>query len=236
MKNYLLLLLLFIASPSLLSQDLQLHYDFRHYPTLYFQFFKNQDSGKAFIKPGSFLMKIQADLRGEKHNIGQAYVQVSQSFRCWEPKIFLSLQYSGGLGVTEPKQYSFYINNAYSVGLTYPFQWKGAWLSAVLSCKFIPYNKPTRDPMLTFYWWSGYFNYKLEFSGNFSLWTENKDHGDAYTAGQQGKRIFFFGEPQLWHNFNKVLSLGTKLNLYYHIYTTDGLLQAYPTAAVRFKL
>jgi hypothetical protein len=33
-----------------------------------------------------------------------------------------------------------------------------------------------------------------------------------------------------------VFSLGTKLNLYYHIYTTDGILQVYPTAAVRFKL
>ena len=231
-----LLLLLSIAPLSLLSQDLQLHYDFRHYPTLYFQYFKNQDSGKAFIKPGSFLLKIQADLQGQKHNIGQTYVQVSQSFRCWKPNIFLSLQYSGGLGVTEPKQYSFYITNAYSISLAHPFQWKGAWLSAVLGCKYIPYSKPTYDPLFTLYWWTAYFHYKLEFSGNFSTWTENKDHGDTYPADQQGKRFFFFGEPQMWYNINKILSLGTKLNLYYHIYTTDGLLQAYPTAAVRFKL
>jgi hypothetical protein len=246
MKNFPILLWLSITSPALSAQDLQFHYDPRHtidpahnahnFPTIYFQYFKTQDSGKAFIKPGSFLLKIQTDLQGAQHNIGQTYIQISQSFRCWKPPIFLSLQYSGGLGVTEPKQYSFYINNAYSVGLAYPFQWKGTWLSAVLSGKYVPYNKPTYDPMFTLYWWSGYFHYKLEFSGDFSVWTENKDQGDAYTADRRGKRFFFFGEPQLWYNINKVLSLGTKVNLYYHVYSIDGRLQAYPTVAVRFKL
>jgi hypothetical protein len=246
MKNLLAFLLFSTVAPSLYAQDLQLLYDARHtldpahnthnFPTLYFQYFKSLDSGKAFIKPGSFLLKIQADLQGEKHNIGQAYVQVSQSFRCWEPPIFLSLQYSGGLGVTEPKQYSFYIDNAYAVGLSYPFQWKGAWLSAVLNYKYIARSKPTRDPQFTLYWWSGYFNYKLEFSGDFSIWTENKDRGEAFTTGYGGKRFFFFGEPQLWYNINKVLSLGVKVYIYYHVYTADELLQAYPTAAVRFKL
>lgn len=235
-----------MATQPLYAQDLQLHYDPRHsldpdhnshnYPTIYFQYFKSQDSGKAFIKPGSFLLKLQADLQGEKHNIGQTYLQVTQSFRCWKAPIFLSFQYSGGLGVTEPKQYSFYINNAYSVGLSYPFQWKGAYLSAVLSCKYIPYNKPTRDPMFTFYWYKGFFNYKLELSGNFSAWTENKDHGDGAATGQGGKRFFFFGEPQLWYNMNRIFSMGTKINLYYHVYTTDDLFQTYPTAAIRFKL
>src|SRR5882762_1613767 len=134
MKKFLLHLLFAICIAPLSAQDLQLHYDPRHtldpahnaknFPTLYFQYFKNQDSGKAFIKPGSFLLKVQADLQGNDHNIGQTYLQVSQSFRCWKPKIFLSLQYSGGLGVTEPKQYSFYINNTWSAGLAYPFQWK----------------------------------------------------------------------------------------------------------------
>ncbi|HEX4849921.1 MAG TPA: hypothetical protein VFV08_03895, partial [Puia sp.] len=52
-------------------QNFQLHYDFRHsldpahnegnFPSVYFEYFKAQDSGKAFIKPGSFFIKMQAD-------------------------------------------------------------------------------------------------------------------------------------------------------------------------------
>jgi len=246
MKRLLFLSLALIATTLLPAQELQLHYDPRHtldpshnahnYPTIYFQYFKDQDSGHAFIKPGSFLLKIQTDLQGAGHNISQAYIQISQSFRCWKPPVFLSLQYSGGLGVTDPKQYSYYINNAFSLGLSYPFQWKGAWLSAVLDYKYIPYAKPTHDPLFTLYWWSGYFHYKLEFAGDFSAWTENKDHGDAYTAGQRGKRFFFFAEPQLWYNINKTFSLGTKINMYYHINIPDDRFQTYPTLAVRCKL
>ena len=232
-----LLSLLLLIGPGLSAQDLQLHYDARqHFPSLYFQYFKAQDSGKAFIKPGSFLLKTQVDMSGPGNNIAKAYIQVSQSFRFWKPKIFLSLQYNGGLGVTEPKQYSYYINNAWSIGLEYPFRWKGAWLSAVLDYKYIPYARPSHDPFFTFYWWSGYLHYKLEFSGDFSVWTENKDHGDASTKGLQGKRLLFFGEPQCWWNFNKVMAAGTKINLFYHINTTADVFQVYPTVAVRFKL
>ena len=246
MKRLLFLPLALMAITTLSAQELQLHYDPRHtldpshnahnYPSLFFQYFKNQDSGKSFIKPGSFLLQAKADFQGAGHNISQAYIQVSQSIRCWKPPVFLSLQYSGGLGITEPKQYSYYINNTFSIGLAYPFQWKGAWLSAVLNYKYILYAKPTHDPLFTLYWWSGYFHYKVEFAGDFSVWTENKDHGDVYTAGHRGKRFFFFAEPQLWYNIDKTFSLGTRIDMYYHINTPDDRFQVYPTAAVRCKL
>jgi len=212
------------ACSSLSAQDLQLHYDVRqHFPVLYFQYFKSQDSGKAFFKPGSFLLKTQVDLSGPGHNMAKGYLQVSQSFRAWRPKLFLHLQYSGGLGVTEPKQYSYYINNAWSIGMAYPFQWKGAWFSAILDYKYISNASPHHNPFFTFYWWSGHLHYKLEFSGDFSVWTENK-------------RLLFFGEPQCWWNFNKVIAAGTKMNLFYHINTTADVFQVYPTVAVRFRL
>src|ERR1700744_3359575 len=115
------------------AQSLQLHYDLRHtvdpgrnpenFPTLYLEYFKTLDSGKAFIKPGSFLLKSQADFVGDKTTIGKYYMQVSQEFRFWRPKIFISLQYSGGLGVTNPAQYSYYIANNYDIGISYPFRW-----------------------------------------------------------------------------------------------------------------
>ena len=196
-----ILLLLFFTPVFVFSQNLQFHYDIRHsvdpkhteknFPTIYFEYFKIQDSGNAFIKPGSFLFKMQADLLGEKNNIGKCYLQITQTFRFWQPKFFLHLSYSGGLGVTEPKQYSYYITNTYAAGVAYPFQWKGAYLSTVLDYKYVPYKKPSFDLLYTFYFYKGLFNYKAELAGDFSVWTENKNHGDEYTQNLTVKDFHF---------------------------------------------
>ena len=234
------------VTTTLRAQNLQLHYDLRHtvdpgqnphnFPTLYYEYFKARDSGTAFIKPGNFLLKTEADMLGEGNNIGKFYLQVSQSFRCWKPKIFLQLQYSGGAGITDPKQYSYYITNTYSAGAEIPFHWKGAWLSSVLDYKLVTYIRPTNDFIYTFYWWKGLLNYKLELAGDFSCWTENKKHGDEATAGQSGKRFFFFAEPQIWYNLNHTIAVGSKLNCYYHVNTTANTFEAYPTLAIKAKL
>jgi len=235
-----------LFTTGLSAQNLQLHYDLRHtvdpaenphnFPTLYYEYFKTRDSGQAFIKPGNFLLKTEADLLGEDNNIGKFYLQVSQSFRCWTPKIFLQLQYSGGAGITNPKQYSYYLTNTYQAGGEIPFQWKGAYLTTVLDYRYVSYNKPTNDPIFTQYWWKGLLHYKLELAGDFSVWTENKNHGDETTAGLKGKRFFFFAEPQLWYNLNKTIALGSKLNCYYHVNTTANIVEAYPTLAIKAKL
>lgn len=227
------------------SQQLQLHYDPRHtvnpklnsknFITLYFEYFKQQDSGKSFIKPGSFLLKTQADFAGDRNNISKFYMQVSQSFRFWKPKIFLNLQYNGGLGVTEPKQYSYYITNTFSAGVDYPFKLGNAYLTSQLNYKYVPYIKPSNDFLYTLYWWKGLFNYKAEFDGDFSIWTENKNHGDDYTKDLHGKRFSFFAEPQFWYNLNNHFGVGTKINTYYHVNTPANILELYPTIAIRCK-
>jgi hypothetical protein len=244
--KYMFLFLLSIYSFSAFSQQLQLHYEPRHtidtkhneknFLTLYFEYFKTQDSGTSFIKPGSFLLKTEADLIGEKNNIGKFYMQVSQSFRCWRPKIFVQLQYSGGLGIAEPGAYGFYINNAFSVGLGHPFQWKNAWFNVYSCYTYNALKKPSHDMLVSFYWWKGFFNYKLEFAGDFNIWTLNKNHGDDYTTAMSGKRISFYGEPQVWYKLNKTFYVGSKINLYYHVFTYENLFEIYPTAAVRCKL
>jgi len=228
------------------AQTLQLHYDLRHtvdptynpknFPSVYFEYFKNQDSSKAFIKPGSFLFKMEADLLGDRNNIGKCYTQVSQTLRFWKPQVFLHLSYSGGLGLTNPKQYSYYITNTFSAGVQYTFKWKGAWISTVLDYKFIPYQKPSNDLIYTLYWWKGYCNYRLEFAGDFSVWTENKNHGDDDTKGLRGKQFSFFAEPQIWCNLSKRFAMGSKVNMFYHVNTADNVFQAYPTLAVKYKL
>lgn len=244
--KFLFFCLFWISCTRLFSQQLQLHYDPRHtldpkhttknFTTAYFEYYKKQDSGKGFIKPGSFLLKLQADFMGAHNNMGKFYMQVSQSFRCWKPKIFLSLQYSGGLGITEPKQYSYYISNTYSVGADYPFQLGHTYFSSQLYYKTVAYTRPSHDLLYTLYWWKGLHHYKIEWAGDFSVWTENKNHGDDLTKTQQGKRFFFFAEPQLWYNVNAYFSIGTKFNTYYHVLTSEHRLQVYPTIAMRCKL
>ncbi len=227
------------------GQNLQLHYDLRHtvdpdrnsknFPSLYFEYFKAQDTTSAFFKPASFFLKAQTDMRGQNSNIGQSFIQASQSFRFWKPKINLAVQYSGGLGVTEPKQYSYYINNAFSLGASYSFRWKGAFFSTTLSYTYNALKRPSHDFLYAFYWGKGFWNYKVEFAGDFNLSTINKNQGDDATSNMEGKRFAFFGEPQLWFNINKTMGVGTRAILYYHVVTTDNVFQVYPTMAVRFK-
>jgi len=244
--KYLYLAFLLTCYHPIKAQTLQLHYDARHtldpsrnsknYATLYFEYFKTPDTGKLIIKPGSFLLKLQADFTGEQQNIGKYYMQVSQEVRFWRPKVFLNLQYTGGLGITNPRQYSYYIVNTYSVGISYPFKLGSAYMSSVLNFRYVPYTKPSRDLMYTLYFYKGLFNYRAEFAGDFSLWTENKDHGDELTANLHGKRLSFFAEPQFWYNVNRTFAIGTRVNTNYHVLTTEDVLQIYPTAAIRVKL
>ncbi|KAA6333587.1 hypothetical protein EZS27_018014 [termite gut metagenome] len=179
---------------------------------------------------------MQADMSGQKNNIGKAYIQVTQTLRMWEPKIFLHFSYSGGLGVTEPKQYSYYIVNTFAAGAAYNIQWKGFWLSNVLDYKYVPYTRSTHDLLYTLYWWKGLYNYKVEFAGDFSIWTENKNHGDDDTKDMHGKRFSFFDEPQLWYNVSNRWAVGTKINMFYHVNTTDNIFQVFPTIAIKYKL
>jgi hypothetical protein len=244
--KFLFFFTMLFLSMHLNAQQLQLHYDVRHtlnpghntknYPTLYFEYFKTIDSGKVFVKPGNFLLKLQADLAGEQNNIGKYYMQVSQEVRFWKPKVFINLQYSGGLGVTIPRQYSYYITNTYSVGVSYPFKIGTAYFSSVLNYKYSPYARHSHDLLYTMYFYKGLFQYKAELAGSFSLWTDNKNHGDELTKYLKGKRFSLFAEPQFWYRLKGGLSVGTKINAYYHVNTADDVLEVYPTAAVRIKL
>jgi hypothetical protein len=237
--KYQLFIILFLLPSAAFSQILQLHYDFRHtidpshnasnFPVLYFEYFRQKDTS------GAFFIKSEADLNGAGHNVGKFYTQLSQSFKFWHPKVYMQLQYSGGMGIAEPGSYGYYINNAYSAGVVYPFQWKGGWFSVALSYTYNAFKKHSNDVLSSFYWGHGFWNYKMEFSGDIEVYTQNKDHGDTYTAGLSGKTIAFFGEPQVWFKVHHGFAIGSKINLYYHVLTTENLFEIYPTIAARFK-
>jgi uncharacterized protein DUF5020 len=222
------------------SQNLQLHYDFRHsmdpkmnaanYPSLSFEYFKLLDT----IGTGSFLAKIQADLKGKNNNTGEVFMQLSQSLRFWKPKIYLNLNFSGGLGVTATS-FGFYIANSYGIGLSYPFQWNGAWLAANLSFRYNAFAKPSYDPQFTFYFGRGISNYRFFTAGSFVFWTENLNHGDDGTRDKKGKKFAFFGDPQFWVKIKNGLSAGTRINVFYHTLTDDDAIQLYPTLGLKYQ-
>ncbi len=225
-------------SVSAFTQNLQLHYDIRHiiepklnpknFPSFSFEYFKNIDS----INKGSFLFKLQADLSGKNNNVGQVYTQISQTIKFWKPKVFLSLNFSGGLGVTSGYS-GYYLANAYGMGISYHFQWDHTWFSANLIFRYEAFEKPSFDPQLTLYFGRGFFNYKIFAGGSFVFWTENRNQGDDYTKDLKGKKFAFFGDPQFWFKIKNGFSIGSRINVYYHLLTTDHQVQIYPTIGVK---
>ncbi len=240
MKAGQIFLYLLLVSMFAKAQDLQLHYDFRHtfdpklnprnFPMISFQYFKEIDT----LGTGSFLFKVQTFLDGEKNNTNQAFLQVSQSLRFWKPKVYLSLNYSGGLGVAQPS-FGYYLRNSFGLGGAYPFQWKGAWLSVAALYRYNAFPKGSHDPQLTFYFGRGFLNYKIFVEGSIVSWTENRDQGIEYTKGLTGKKFAFFGDPQIWFNIKKGLAVGSRISLYYHLLTDRNIIQAYPTVGIRYK-
>lgn len=222
------------------AQNLQIHYDFRHsidpernptnFPGFSFEYFKQIDT----LGSGSFLLKIQADLHGNKNNVGQVFTQLSQSIRFWKPRIYLSFNYSGGLGVT-PSSYGFYLVNSFGAGIAYPFQWKGAWLSASVLYRYNAFDKPSYDPQLTFYFGKGFFNYTIFTAGSFVFWTQNKNQGTVFTQNLRGKKLAFFGDPQIWFKIKNGVSMGSRVNVFYHILSEDRRIQCYPTVGLKYQ-
>ncbi len=240
MKVLLIFLSLLLTALLTQAQDLQLHYDFRHtvdprlnprnFPMISFQYFKEIDT----LGTGSFLFKVQTFLDGEKNNTNQAFLQVSQSLRFWKPKVYLSLNYSGGLGVTD-QSFGYYIRNSFGAGVAYPFQWKGAWISTAVLYRYNAFPKGSHDPQFTFYFGRGFLNYKIFAEGSIVAWTENRNQSIEYTKGLTGKKFAFFGDPQIWFTIKKGLSVGSRISLYYHLLTDKNVIQAYPTVGARYK-
>ena len=156
--------MLLIFSSLARAQQLQFHYDFRHsidpahnsrnFPSLTFEYFKESDT------TGAFLLKMQVDFNGEKNSAGKTFLQVSKNLRFWKPKVSLSLNYSGGLGVAPPA-YGYYITNAFALGPAYPLQWQGMWLNFGLLYRYNAFPKGSHDAQLNCYFWKGLWQYKL---------------------------------------------------------------------------
>jgi hypothetical protein len=222
------------------AQNLQVHYDFRHFvdpnlqkvnfPSFTFEYFKQIDTASR----GSFLFKLQADLNARRNNVGQTFMQISQSLRFWQPKVFLSVNYSGGLGLSGDS-FGYTIFNSFGAGATYPFQWKGAWISLSLLARYNAFAKPSYDPQFTLYFGRGIRNYQVFIAGSFVFWTQNRNVGIESTMHERGKKFSFFGDPQIWIRLKNNLSAGSRINVFYHIYTIADRIQLYPTVGLKYQ-
>jgi hypothetical protein len=233
-----LLLGLLIASiPRVVhAQDLQLHYDWRHtvdprtnrrnFPALTFKSFKA-------MTYGSFLIKLEADLDGERHNVSKGYLEVSQSLRFWEAPIYAIGEYAGGLGLFDDASGGYYLANAYSVGAAYPFPWKGGWASVAIAYKHSNLRRPSHDPQVTVYWGRP-FAERWAFASTGVLWTQNRNRGDDFTASLTGKRGSFLAENELWWRAVGPISVGSEVRVSRNVYATDERLLVYPTLGVRY--
>jgi hypothetical protein len=223
-----------------IAQNLQLHYDFRHmvdpeqqpknFTVLSFEYFKDLDT----LGTGSFLFKFNAHLDGKNSNMGQVFSQISQSLKFWKPKVYMSFNYSGGLGVTSGS-FGYYVSNSFGIGVSSPFEWRGAIISVAAYFRYNAFRKPSYDPQLTLYLGKGIFEYKVFIAGSFVFWTQNRDQGDEYTGELKGKKLAFFGDPQIWFRIKKGFSAGSRVNVYYHLLNENNTIQFYPTFGVKYQ-
>jgi hypothetical protein len=147
----------------------------------------------------------------------------------------LHLEYNGGIGIAEGTPYGYTINNAFLLGGETPFQWGNDWQSASLCYRYNAFTKPSHDVQFSFYWGKNFLQDKFRFSGNFVLFTQNRNRGDASTVNLTGKKILFWGQPQIWFNLNKTFSIGSQITLYYNIYSYSENMLIYPTAAIKYQ-
>ena len=232
------LIILGIVPAYSIAQNVQLHYDFRHtldpglneknFPMVSFEYFKEFDS------LGSFLFKAQSFLNGKKYNVGETFIQFSQSLKFWNPTAFLSLNYSGGLGVAGTG-FGYHISSAYAVGIAVPLEWKGVYLTWNAQYRYTAFHTASHDVQLIFYLWKGMLDYRLVLAGSIVSWTENRNQGTEFTSHLSGKKFAFFGDTQLWYQLEGGFSLGTRINLYYNVLGGESNFKVYPTLGMQYK-
>jgi Domain of unknown function (DUF5020) len=219
------------------AQELQLHYDWRHttdprnnarnFPSLAFKTFKA-------LEFGSFLLKLEADLNGTRHNVSKGYMEISQTLRFWAAPIYVLGEYSGGLGVFDGGNGGFYLDNAYHIGASHPFPWQGGFGNVSLAYRYANLSRASHDPQASLYW-GRTFGGRWSFASTGVFWTQNRNRGDERTADLTGKRDSFLVENEIWWRVAGLVSVGSNVRVSRNVYATDGRLLVYPTMGIRYR-
>jgi hypothetical protein len=230
------------ASPSRAEVSVDLLYDLRHtadprdnannFPVVELKLFFAQSFG-------SFLMKSEVDLDGANHNQSQIYTELSQSLKLGNAALggkplFVHLGYSGGLGSFNDGQGSFYIQNAFQLGLEYGFQVQGAFCNVYAALRYTTFQKPSYDPMISLYAGRYFFNYKLLIANSLEAWTTSRDQGPA-TENVPGKYASWELETEAWYKVGRRLSIGTYVRTTRNVYSTNDRWTLYPSFGARYS-
>ena len=189
---------------------------------------------------GSFLMKEEIDLNGANHNVSQVYTELSQSIelgnlQLLDRPLFAHVGYSGGLGLFGNGAGGFYIRNAYSVGLAYPFEVKQAFCNVFVAARYTNLARPSYDPMLSIYAGRYFFNYKLLIANSLEAWTIAYDQGGATTTPSRAGRLASWElESEVWYKIAKNFSVGTYVRTTRNVYAVSNRWLVYPSVGVRY--
>ena len=231
------------AVPGRAEVSVDLLYDFRHttdpqdnannFPVVELKLFLPQSFG-------SFFLKSEIDLDGANHNPSQTYTELSQSLKLGRASLlgqplYVHLGYSGGLGSFGNGAGAFSIQNAYQLGLEYPFQVDSAFCNTYVALRYTSFDKPSYDPMIVLYAGRYFLNYKLLLANSLEAWTTSKDQGTTATQHDSGKYASWELETEAWYKVGKDLSVGTYVRTTRNVYAVSDRWVVYPSVGVRYS-
>lgn len=218
-------------------------YDFRHatdpqdnpsnFPVIELKLFYPQSFG-------AFLMKSEIDLDGARDNVSEDYTELSQNIKLGDATLggrplFAHLEYSGGLGLFSNASGGFYIQNAYMVGLDYPFDVSHANCDISVSLRDTSLARPSYDPMVTVYAQRYFFGYKLLIANSLEAWTTSNESPDGAVNPQpSGKIVSWELESEVWYKLAKELSVGTYIRTTRNVYVLSNRWLVYPSIGLRY--
>ena len=203
MKKGLLILFAFLGiSLSVVSQNIQLHYDLgegRNYLTSTVEMFKPDKCGSTFFFVD---MDYSSDERNITNGISSAYWEIARAFQWNENQKFMPrVEYNGGVFKLDGDDTPFVpIENCWLAGVERT--WASADFSKILTLQAnYKYIKDKEDAsfQLTAVWTIQMLEGKLTFTGFADFWKEEMFWGTDFR---------FLSEPQLWYNASKNLALG----------------------------
>lgn len=200
------LTIVLMAPMTVLSQNVQLHYDFGR------NIYTGEEAGRQ--KVTATLEQFKADEWGSwyyfvdfdfnRKEMKSAYTEISREFNLGKQSPFaVHVEYDGGLASTVGSyQQAALLGGAYN---GHNADFSKTWSVQLLYKQFFKdanNNKAYSSFQLTGVWGLNFFDKKLTFAGFIDFWRGEKANGHGC--------LVILTEPQLWYNFNQHLSIGTE--------------------------
>lgn len=242
MKKFITMCALLAAGLSATAQNIQLHYDFgrsiysdeeadRQKITLTFEQFKAD-------KLGSWYWFIDLDM----HHDGMkgAYTEISREFTVAAPSSNTTLaahvEYDGGMTTAKDVAWGARFQNAMLIGPAingHNADFSTTWSVQAMYKQYCKQGDSDAyaSCQLTGVWGTTFANGKGTFSGFIDLWRGQKANGHG--------QLVLLSEPQLWYNPNKIISIGTEVEISNNFIVNnynDKKFFINPTLAVKFNL